>query len=319
MDLSDTRIAALEVTPLWSGYLDMDAVKTALADAGIPKELWPREPSRAVCMRRAFDSCAPRGSKIDMLPRGMGVAMSLKDVDALDLAELAKTAGHEVREAASYHTNLTAKILARQVNGTDIIDITFTPDDHPMIPLVQANYEIECTRFKASEDLSYWIAQIVVPACGGIGKRSRGGVYYIPAHRRDLILKVSDTLNNLSSSYELHRNVGGVKVPVHRLRIGGKLCIEPRYSDDSAAVEIMIDGVIREADAQLDLISGLLESPDKKLGARALKSKLLEVGELEREITHWESMTAVSLELLRDRLEVMKRAIGTAELAADAT
>lgn len=318
-DLSDTRIAAIEVTPMWAGDMRISDVDDALKTYGIVDDLMPRAPSRATCMRRAFDECAPRGARIDPLPKGMGVTMSLKDVTMLDLEALAAQAGGVVREAASYHATFTAKILVQNVNGTEIEQLSFSPDDHPMIPLVREMYRVKREQYKASEDLSVWFSQTIIPAVGGVGKRSRGGVYYVAAYRKDIIVQVAQAMELLSQSTIIDRTVAGVKVPVHRLTHGGKICIEPRYADDAAAMEIMIDGVIRDADSTLDDLSASLEVADGKrpLGKRALATKREACASLEAQMLAWENVCSVSLDLLRNRVAELQNAIGMAELAAD--
>lgn len=318
-DLNDPRIAAIEVTPMWAGSLNISDVDAALKTAGVPDDLLPKAPSRAVCMRRAFDACAPRGARIDSLPKGMGVAMSLKDVTKLDLEALAQQTGGVVREAASYHATLTAKIQVVNVNGSEIETLTFSPDDHPMVPLVRETYRVMREQYKASEDLSVWFSQTVVPAVGGVGKRSRGGVYYVAAHRRDMIVNVAKGLETISLSDQIDRQVNGVMCPVTRLTHGGKLCIEPRYADDTFAMEIMIDGVIRDADTALDDLSAALDPVEGKrpLGKRALSTKREECAKLEAQIKAWESVCSVSLPLLQNRLQEIQSGICTAELAAE--
>lgn len=319
IDFSDPRIAAIEVTPMWSGELHIDVVDSALKAAGVPDNLLPKQPSRAVAMRRAFDACAPRGAKMDMLARGQGVALSLKDVAKLDLEELTRTQGYEVREAASYFAMLTAKILVVNTNGTETETLTFTPDDHPMVALVREMYQVKREQYKMSEDLSVWFSQTIIPAVGGVGKRSRGGVYYVPASRRELLLRVSEALDSISSSRQIDREVAGVKCPVHRLVIGGKICIEPRAVDDASAMEIMIDGVIRQTDGVLDDIAGALDPSEGKrpLGRRGLATKKDECAALEKEIAAWENVCSTSLGLLRNRLVEVQSAIGMAELQAE--
>lgn len=320
IDFSDPRIAAIEVTPMWSGELHIDVVDSALKAYGVPDELLPKQPSRAVCMRRAFDACAPRGAKIDMLSRGQGVALSLKDVAKLDLEELTRVQGYEVREAASYFAMLTAKILVVNTNGTETETVTFSPEDHPLVPLIREMYTVKREQYKLSEDLSVWFSQTIIHHVGGVGKRSRGGVYYVPSSKRDLLLKISDALNSVSSSRQIDRVVAGVKCPVHRLVVGGKLCIEPRAVDDASAMEIMIDGVIRQTDGTLDDLAGALSPAEgkKPLGKRGLASKQEECAQLEKEIAAWENVCSTSLDLLRDRLSEIQAALCVAELQAEA-
>ncbi len=318
-DLNDPRIAAIEVTPMWAGALAINDVDEALKGAGVPEALLPKAPSRAVCMKRAFDHCAPRGARIDALPKGLGVAMSLKDVSMLDLEALAAASGGVVREAASYHATLSAKITVENTQGTEIETLTFSPDDHPMVPLVRETYRVMREQYKASEDLSVWFSQTIIPNVAGVGKRSRGGVYYIATHRKDLVLDVAKGLEAISQSAEIDREVNGVKCPVTRLTHGGKLCIEPRYADDTCAMEIMIDGVIRDADSALDSLSDALDPQDGKrpLGRRALGTKREECAKLEAQLKAWESVCNVSLPLLANRLAEIQSGIGIAELACE--
>lgn len=318
-DFNDPRIAVIETTPMWAGDLSIQTVDDALKAEGLDAKLLPAQPSRSICMRRAFQSCAPRGARIDPLPAGMGVAMSLKDVNMLDLEALAQQQGKEVRESASYRATLTAKILVENIQGTEIETLTFTPHDHPMVDLVREVYKAKRDQYKASEDLSVWFSQTIIPSVGGVGKRSRGGVYYVPASRKDDLMKVASALNKLSQSSAINREVAGVSIPVYQLTHGGKLCMEPRYADDSAAMEILIDGVIRDTDSIIDGIADTLEVKDgkKPLGKRGLATKKREAASIEAQLASWEQVCSVSLPLLHNRLSEVQNAIGTAELAAE--
>lgn len=318
MELND-KVSVVEVTPVWAGTLSIADVDSALKAAGLPEELLPRQPSRATCMKRAFDHCAPRGARIDPLPKGMGVAMSLKDVSKLDLEALTAQAGGVVREAASYHSTLTAKILVENINGTEIETLTFTPDDHPMVPLVRETYRAMRDQYKASDDLSVWFSQTIIPASRGVPKRSRGGGYYVARPNADVILQAAKGLEAVSSYDEIPREVNGVSCPVTRLTVGGKLCLEPRYADDSAAMDVLINGVINDADGALDELAGALQPSDdgKKLGKRGLKSKREEALSMERQIKSWEQVCSVNLDFLRNRLEEIQAGIGMAELALE--
>lgn len=318
ISFDDPRVAAIEVTPMWAGDLDCSEVDSALKSAGVPDEALPKVPSRAAAMRRAFEEIAPRGAKIDTLPKGLGVTMSLKDVARLDLEALSAASGGAVREAASYHATLTAKVNVQNVNGTEIESVSFSPEDHPMVPLLREVYASKKGQYKASEDLSVWFSQTIIPAVGGIGKRSRGGVYYVPAARRGLLLSVARGLETISSTHSVDRQVAGQSFPVHILDRGGKLCLEPRFADDASAMEIMVDGVIRDADSTLDgLAAELAPEGGKPLGKRALATKRREAERLEAEISSWEQVTSVSLDLLRNRVQELRAAIGTAELALE--
>jgi hypothetical protein len=317
---SDPRVTAIEVTPMWAGDIAISDVDSALKAAGVPDEALPKAPSRATAMRRAIEEIAPRGAKVDALPKGLGVTMSLKDVSRLDLEALSNATGGTVREAASYNATLTAKILIQNVNGTEIESLSFSPEDHPMVPLVREVYRAKRDQYKASEDLSVWFSQTIIPSIGGIGKRARGGVYYVPASRRDLLLSVARGLEAISASNTVERNVAGMSFPVSLLTHGGKICMEPRTGDDAAAMEIMVDGIIRDVDGTLDDLASVLEantSSGKPLGKRALATKRQEAMRLEAEIATWEQVASVSLDLLRNRIEEVRAAIGMAEMAAE--
>lgn len=316
----DPRVTAIEVTPMWAGDLAISDVDNALKAAGVPDEALPKSPSRATTMRRAIEEIAPRHAKVDALPKGLGVAMSLKDVSRLDLEALSAAAGYAVREASSYSATLTAKILVQNVNGTEIESLSFSPEDHPMVPLVREVYRAKRDQYKASEDLSVWFSQTIIPSIGGIGKRARGGVYYVPASRRDLLLSVARGLEAISAASTVERNVNGMSFPVSLLTHGGKICMEPRTGDDAAAMEIMVDGIIRDVDGTLDDLASVLEantSSGKPLGKRALATKKAEALRLEAEIATWEQVASVSLDLLRNRIEEVRAAIGMAEMAAE--
>jgi hypothetical protein len=145
-------------------------------------------------------------------------------------------------------------------------------------------------------------------------------VYYVPNAKRDLVLKVARAMEKVSQFTYVDRKVAGVNIPIASLSRGGKICIEPRYNDDSAAMEILIDGVIRNTDTALDELSEALapEAGKRQLGKRALASKREDLLSLEKQLSSWEKTCAVSLDLLQNRINEAKAAIGIAELAAEA-
>lgn len=319
---NDDRVVAIEVTPMWGGELPIKDVDEALLLAGVPEKKLPRAPARALAMKRAFDDCSPRGAKIDMLPNKIGVTLSLKDVDQLDLEQLSIAAGTEVRSTASYHAQLTAKIFVEETNGTSIETVTFSPPDHPLVQLVREVYEAKKNTYKCSEDLSQWFSQTIIPLVSGIGKRSRGGVYYVPAKNKDLLFQIQEGLELVSTSRTIARTLEGKPYPIQLLDIGGKLCMEPRTSDDSAAMEIVVDGVVRNADSVIDDLTALLqasESGAKPIGSRGLASKRREAAALEADLARWEASTSSNLDLVRDRITELQKAIAFAELAAEAS
>src|SRR5690606_18565054 len=112
--LNDTRVVAIEVTPMWSGDLPISVVNEALKAVGLDEKLFPPTPSRAKAMRRAFEALAPRGSRIDSLPKGMGVSMSIKNSSKLDLQELQERTGIRSEEHTSElqsRENLVCRLL----------------------------------------------------------------------------------------------------------------------------------------------------------------------------------------------------------------
>lgn len=318
MDNNIEAVAVFEVTPMWAGSLSISDTDNAFLAAGVPEELLPKKPARAVAMRRAIEEVAPRGAKIDMLPKGLGVTMSLKDVARLDLEALALNAGVTVREAASYNATFTAKVNVQNINGTEIETLSFSPDDHPMVALVREVYAAKKEQYKCSEDLSVWFSQSVLPTLGAISKRSRGGVYYVPARNWATLEAVQNGLKLLSQSHYVERSVEGKSFPVAILQNGGKVITEPRYKSDSTAMEIAVDGIIRHADGVLDDMMGALTGEGgRPLGRRALVTKKSEADLLEAEIASWENVASVSLDLLRNRLDELRAAIGVAELNLD--
>jgi hypothetical protein len=244
--------------------------------------------------------------------------MSLKDVGRLDLEALALNAGVTVREAASYNATFTAKVNVQNINGTEIETLSFSPDDHPMVALVREVYQVKKEQYKCSEDLSVWFSQSVLPTLGAISKRSRGGVYYVPARNYPVLEAIQNGLRELSQSHWVERSVEGKSFPVAILQNGGKVVTEPRFKSDSTAMEIAVDGIIRHADGVLDDMMGALTGEGgRPLGRRALVTKKSEADLLEAEIASWENVASVSLDLLRNRLDELRAAIGVAELNLD--
>jgi hypothetical protein len=83
-------------------------------------------------------------------------------------------------------------------------------------------------------------------------------------------------------------------------------------------MEIAVDGIIRHADGVLDDMMGALTGEGgRPLGRRALATKKSEASLLEAEIAAWEDVASVSLDLLRNRLDELRAAIGVAELNLD--
>lgn len=278
----------------WAGGVPKDAMFKALEDAGVPKEMWPNEPSDNTCLKRAFDEVATgRRSLIRPLKKGLGWSLVIEDEEQLDLENAVHGSAHNVE--------LTGKVYMEN----HVMSLVLTPETHPMVPLVRAEFEKQRELFQCSADLSVWMTQHVIPWCHGVAARDRGGFYYVPKPEGvERLRSVAAAVHGVSTR-------GGSR---NRLESGGKIYLIPSVQQDDL-MEAILDAIIEEADKVCIDMQEKLVTGD--LGRRALATQNDRAKQLENKLKKYENFLGQSLEDVTNRVGEVQAGIGMAELALD--
>lgn len=298
-------VTFFEVTPIWRGSVDRNALIEALLATGISEDNLPRDPNVSECLHRAMKKISPRGALVRQFPAAKddvgclgGVSLAYEDRERLDLTRYGANEAHQ--------TSLTVK--AYQDPGVDGIRLHMEPAFHPLCSLVESEFSVQQKQYVMNADVSLWFTTQILPACGAIRKRPNGGVYYVPAVRSAILTQVRQALDAVSS----FRIYGKSPVTGEEMRTvdkGGILFMEPRTSSEAATLHLVLDGIVNDVDTALTDVADRLQ---KGLGIRALRTQKGDVEDLERKLHTFESILGAGLPLLQQKIAEAQAAIGYA-------
>lgn len=312
ISLDDERIAFVEAKPVgWAGTITVDSFHTALENAGVPKNLWPSEPTPNKCLERAVkDLAKDRRTLVRPLNKSKGWSLVYENASELDLAAKTTEADGTVREHKAHKVELTARV--KKVNDTPYVECT--PWDHPLATKLSQTFAAWQGVFKCSQDLSMWFSQTIVPWCQGVATRARGGSYYIlKGDPLNNMLKVQAALDDVSSSFDSTRWVGDTAIKLTTVESGGRVLLKPEVGS-TVAVEILLENFIGECDKVCDDVGAKLT--DNSLGHRALNTQAKIAGDQAAKVKLFEGLLDTKLDELRDRLDELESDAGVAALAA---
>lgn len=328
IDIHDERVRFVEAKPAgWAGYVPVKALKEALDEEGVPPQLHPSAPSDNRCLERAMSDQVGKGkhAMVRPLPKSRGWSLVMENSDALDLearAELERVGAVDQAEA-SHSVELTAKVERAEQDG-QLSTVRFHPEDHPGVPLVREAFRFHRGtddenqgHFKASQDLSVWFSQQVIPWVRGVATRSRGGSYYVgKGEMLDRLEKVCRALAKVSEydTEDFKLPDGNVLTRTKTVR-GGRIILKPELTTQ-AACEVLIDSVINEMDKRVDQLDDKLRNGN--MGTRALDSRAKEVEEWQDELKGWEDLLGIALTDLKDRMSEAEAGVGMAKLKIEA-
>lgn len=287
-----------------AGYIGQAELFTALEAAGVPKNIWPKAPSDHVCLGRAVKELAGRSDRVESIQGGWVLTTVLHDKLDLEDPENDGTDAHEV--------SVTAKVI--QEGDTQIIRVT--PGDSPHAPLIRHEYTFQQERFKASEDISKWLSQHVIPHVGGVAAKARGGSYYVAKGvGLNSLKKVKEALDAVSTFVD--RKFKMLDDPTKTFNIpkvtqGTSLILKPEFRALDA-ISIMLNGIIEETEKTCDdLHAKLIQTGDGKLGKRGLTTQIASAEALEGKLKDYSKALGLDLSDLNERLDELKAGLGVA-------
>jgi hypothetical protein len=300
-DLNHPSVLCAEVKFQHAGYINQDRLLLALIDAEVPEEKFPIPPTEHVMLGRAMNEIAGRKDKVDTI--GDGWVLTLVDQEKLDLEKVGNTG------ADAHQVSLTAKVLRV---GTGSV-LKMTPDNHHLGPALEQEWQNQQNLFKASEDLSKWLSQVIIPWVGGVASKARGGAYYVRKGEPLVnITKIQQVLDKVSEKHYRQFKVFGltdvIDLPV--VTQGTLVTLKPEFAE-LEAIRIMLNGIIEKTDRVCDELHDKLTS---NIGERALKTQIGKAAEMEAEIQQYQEALGTDLSDLTVRLTELKNGLGIALL-----
>lgn len=286
-----------------AGYVSQEALFSALETAGITKEHWPKVPTDHVCLGRALRAVASRNDRVEPITGGWVLTKVLSDRLDLETPGNSGTDAHEVC--------VTAKVIV--VGETKQLRVT--PISSPHAPLIRAEYDKQCGLFKASEDLSRWLSQTVVPLCGGVAAKARGGAYYIvKGPGLTTFQQVKQAMDEISTfTYSTFKSLepttNSVCLPV--VAQGTNVILKPEFAAMDA-VRIMLTGLIDECDRTCVDLREKLDS--ESLGKRALTTQIKRADELADKVEKYAKTLGLDLTAITERLASLQENLGASML-----
>lgn len=288
-----------------SGYIPQEALFKALEKQGIPKNLWPKEPTQHVCLGRALKSVASRKDRVESISDGW--VLTVVDKDKLDLEDPNNT-GKDAHEVC-----VTAKVIKE--NGATLLRIT--PPNSIHEPYIRHEYTHQQSQFKASEDISRWLTQTIIPWVGGVSSRARGGSYYVYKNGGlDKIKQIKAALDEVSTfSYRTFTFADDtnktVKLPI--VTAGTALILKPEVKSLDA-IRIMLNSIIEETDSVCDDLADKLNTG--KLKKKGIKGQIKQAEAMEERLKAYSKALGLDLSDINSRLTELKTGLGLALLQA---
>lgn len=310
IDINHPDVLCVEARPAgWAGEISVRKLFDALKNNDIPPQVWPSRPTDNKCLERALASLRDRRSLVRPLPKGRGFSLVLESPDNLDL---------EDNHGSAHTVEITAKVQRGEFDHS-VATIKVTPEDHPAVPLIKAQYEYyrgaggdDEGLFKCAQDLSHWFSQVIVSWCHGVATRSRGGSYYImKGVYLDRMIRVQKALEEASVFEDRQIPLNGQTVTVPRVVQGGRIILKPEVGS-AAAVEILVDQLIEECDKTCDDLAAKLS--DRKLTVRGLETQKSMADDVREKLSQFEQLLGTQLEDVRARLEEVTAGVTMAEV-----
>ena len=230
-------------------------------------------------------------------------------------ADVSRTSAHKVE--------ITAKV-ERGEGDSRVSTLRITPEDHPAVPLIKDQFmfhrgtsDEDLGMYKASQDLSVWFSQTIIPWVRGVSTRSRGGSYYVI---KGINLKRLETVALALEACSTYTVTpvglpGGQTVNRTKTLCGGRIIIKPEVGT-RVAIEIMVDSIINETDKLCDEEALLMTSGKK--GVRALTSSTERLDAQRVKLKEFEETLGVALTDMQSRLTEVTAANGMLALKLEA-
>jgi hypothetical protein len=289
-----------------SGDVELSRLQKSWATHGLHPDLLPDLPSAQVCLTRAVEEHS-KGNRFKRRIKGEGSSgYRLVREDKAD------------KVVADYDTD-----CAIMLDGEQMRVVAYERDEdghtrfndkdepiessakHPLADKLTAAFEYHKKQL-SPRDVSPWLCADMMQHFGATTLKSNGGAYFVPREYVEELKRVKAALSACSG---------------HRIYM-----IQAMTTDE--AVEMVLDAIVREADAEAkaieaDLAQGHGENEDedsdtKPLGPRALESRADRCRAMVDKVRVYEDLLGRRLDDIRERLGDLKVAAMEASFAAKA-
>lgn len=303
LELSHPSVGAISVFSRQRGFMPIEETEQGLQKAGLPQSLMPPVPGPSVALRRAVED-ATKGDKnrrVESKGKRSGVVYSIINLDR-DRIDLEEDNGFGIANA-----ELSARI---EKNGVGAYSLVITPEDHPQVEQIREFFSFHQENFKCSEDLSKWLSQTVFksPLLKSVARPGHGGgMYYVPKAGFDLVLKIRDTLNEMSEFD--HRN---------QLTRGVRLYTQPVFHGFSDCLDAMTDAFLDDFTKTCNGLESYLvgwEDGDAKVRWKGMETKAKEAEQLNAKLKAFKESCGLSVDDMSVRIKALSSRISMAQVA----
>lgn len=179
-----------------------------------------------------------------------------------------------------------------KVRLNEALKPVFDPPTSDLAVEIRQSYREHLNTLLAS-DLSEWLVDVMTKL-EAVALKPTGGVYFVPAHKADLLSKVVKAVREG----------------------GGSVVYEIPAMDSEAATLAFVDAITTEAKATCEAV--LKELTEGGLGARALDTRSKVAADLSAKIERYEKLLGTRLDDLKQQVMNLAGAVSAASLAAAA-
>lgn len=167
------------------------------------------------------------------------------------------------------------------------------PSEHPIGDAVRVDYDYFLDNLVA-QDVSAWFTSLM-PRVDALSMRSSGGVYFVPAHQIAVWKRVVAAVR-ASTDHTMYE-------------------IPAMPSEEAASA--LFDALAEECNGAAQAIEDECVAADVKLGARALKSRIVVTDQVKSKIERYEKLLGTQMTELRSRIDRLKAGLTRAVLKAE--
>lgn len=303
LDLTHPAVGALSVFSRQRGFLPIEDTDQKLQAAGIEESLLPPAPGPSVALRRAITDAAKgnKNHKVESKGKGSKVVYSILAIQR-ERIDLEESTGIGIADS-----EVSARIEKNGVGGYSLV---ITPASHPQADYIRERFDYHREHYKCSEDLSKWLSQNLFKSnkLKSIAKPGKGGgMYFVPKAGFDLILKIKEELENLSTYNSNGQLVEGVRIYT-----------QPVFHGFTDCLDAMSDALLDDFDRACDGIESYLvgwEDGETNVRPHGMKSKAKEAEELTDKLKAFKESCGLNVSDLDDRIKVLQKRISEAEIA----
>jgi hypothetical protein len=282
VDSSDSKTLGNDsfgVIVMWSlkSNVNIEGLTAAWAAEGLAEDWLIELPTKATAFSRAAKGLASNDRLVRRTSKGFGIVTEHRS-------------NGTGRERLQHRHHITLHL-----NEVGVVDAECDPGFETDAEYLKNKCDTDFWNHLShlsSNDLGGWLVSLVTDKCDGVVLRKAGGVYFVPPTRTALWEKIEKAFET------------GTGCTIDSI---------PAMSSDSA-VEAVFNAIVRTAERHTEDI--LADVTEKKLGHRALETKIQSTISIKDKVAKYESLLGRQLTEVQDRLGKLQAALSVGMLSA---